>query len=63
MTHDLSQHEKTLRQHETKIENLIKIKANQYTVDSLSKKITELTNSLNDLTNRVTELENMSYAH
>lgn len=70
MTHDLSQHERTLsqheqtlRQHKTNIDNLIKLKANQSSVDSLSKKITELTNSLNNLTNRVKELENMSYAH
>lgn len=62
MTHDLSQHEKTLRKHETNINNLINSKANKTTVDSLSKKITELTNSLNNLTNRVKELENMSYA-
>ena len=56
LVHDISQHE-------TIINNLIKLKANQTTVDSLSKKINELTSSLNNLTNRVKELENMSYAH
>lgn len=58
---DLSKHEKTLSKHETTLNNLIKHKANQTTVDSLSKKIDELTSSLNNLTNRVKELENMSY--
>lgn len=63
MTHDLSQHEKTLSQHETNITYLLNNKASKWTVNSLSKTITELTYSLNNLTNRVKELENMSYGH
>ena len=68
MTHDLSQHEKTINKHETTINqhektinSLTKSAASQASVNLLSKKINELTHSLNDLTNRVKELENMSY--